>query len=81
MCLGVPARIMEIRGDDPLTRTGKAACGGVIREIHLAGCPDAVVGDYVVVHAGFAISRLSTDEADCVFDYLRAIAATWEQEK
>jgi hydrogenase expression/formation protein HypC len=78
MCLGIPAKLIEVHGDDPLTRTGKASCGGVVREIYLAGCPEAQVGDYVVVHAGFAISRLDVDEANRVFDYLRDIAATSE---
>jgi hydrogenase expression/formation protein HypC len=81
MCLGVPAKVIEISGDDSLMRTGKATCGGIVREIHLAGCPEARVGDYVIVHAGFAISRLDEVEAGHVFNYLREIAADWEQDK
>lgn len=81
MCLGVPAKVIEISGGDPLLRTGKVSCGGIVRQIHLAGCPEVKAGDYVVVHAGFAISRLDEAEAARVFGYLREIAADWEQEK
>ena len=58
-------------GDEPLTRTGKVSFGGVMKEVHLGYVPEAGVGDYVIVHVGFAISRLDEEEALKVFDYLK----------
>jgi hydrogenase expression/formation protein HypC len=71
MCLAVPGRITSISGDDPLLRTGKIDFGGILKEANLAYVPDAGVGDYVIVHVGFAISRLDEAEANQVFEYLR----------
>jgi len=56
MCLAVPTRVVRIAGDE-----GEAEIGGVLRRISLAFAPEARVGDYVLLHAGFAISVL--DEA------------------
>jgi hydrogenase expression/formation protein HypC len=71
MCLAVPGRITSISGDDPLLRTGRIDFGGILKEASLAYVPDASVGDYVIVHVGFAISRLDEAEANQVFEYLR----------
>ncbi len=73
MCLGVPGKIISISGDDPLTRMGKVSFGGILKEVCLAYVPDAQVGDYVIVHVGFAISRLDEQQAQQVFEYLRQI--------
>jgi hydrogenase expression/formation protein HypC len=73
MCLAVPGKIMSITGDDELTRTGKVNFGGIVKEISLALVPEAAVGDYVLVHAGFAINTLDESEADRTFRYLREI--------
>lgn len=56
---------------DPLLRTGKVSFGGVLKEISLAYVPEAKVGDYVVVHVGFALSIVDEAEANQVFEYLR----------
>jgi hydrogenase expression/formation protein HypC len=71
MCLAVPGKITCITGDDPLTRMGKVDFGGVFKETCLAYLPEVKVGDYVVVHVGFAISRVDEEEAIKVFEYLR----------
>jgi hydrogenase expression/formation protein HypC len=71
MCLAVPGKITSISGDDPLTRMGKIDFGGVLKEASLAYVPEAQLGDYVIVHVGFAISRLDEAEANQVFEYLR----------
>ncbi|MCS7337742.1 MAG: HypC/HybG/HupF family hydrogenase formation chaperone [Verrucomicrobiae bacterium] len=73
MCLAVPGKIESIEASDPLTRLGKVNFGGVVREVSLALVPDAQVGDYVVVHAGFAINRLDEAEAQKVFEYIAAL--------
>jgi len=54
-----------------LTRSGRINFGGVIKEANLAYVPEAVTGDYVIVHAGFALSRVDEDEAQKVFEYLK----------
>lgn len=71
MCLAVPGKILSIAGDDALLRTGRVSFGGVVKEVNLAYTPEAGVGDYVIVHVGFAISTLDEAEAHRVFDYLR----------
>lgn len=78
MCLAIPGKIESISGDDPLTRMGRVNFGGVIKEASLACVPDAAIGDYVIVHVGFALSRLDEDEARKVFDYLERMEATGE---
>lgn len=59
MCLAIPARVTQI-GDDDCARV---ELDGVIQEISLALVDDVVVGDYVIVHVGYALSRLDRDEA------------------
>jgi hydrogenase expression/formation protein HypC len=71
MCLAIPGKIVSITNDDPIMRTGKVNFGGILKEVNLAYVPEAEVGDYVVVHVGFALSRLDESEAQQVFDYLR----------
>jgi len=71
MCLAIPGKIESISGDEPLTRMGKVNFGGILKEASLAYVPEAKVGDYVIVHVGFALSRVDEDEAHRVFDYLK----------
>ncbi len=71
MCLAIPGKIASLTGDDPITRTGKIDFGGVLKEASLAYVPEANVGDYVIVHAGFALSRVDEEEANKIFGYLR----------
>ena len=72
MCLGVPGKITEISGNSQLgLPMGKVSFGGVGKEICLAYTPDAQVGDYVIVHAGFALNTIDEDEAMEVFSLLR----------
>jgi hydrogenase expression/formation protein HypC len=71
MCLAIPGKITSVTGDDPLGRMGKVDFGGIQKDVSLACVPEAGVGDYVVVHAGFALSRVDEAEAGAVFEYLR----------
>jgi hydrogenase expression/formation protein HypC len=71
MCLAIPGKIVSIRGEDPLERTGKIDFGGIFKDASLAYVPEAVVGDYVIVHVGFALSRVDEAEAQKIFEYLR----------
>ncbi len=64
MCLAVPAKIISLNSNaDELLQTGFVDFSGVQKEISLAYVPEANVGDYVIVHAGFALSVLDEDEA------------------
>jgi hydrogenase expression/formation protein HypC len=81
MCLAVPGRITSISGEDPLLRTGKIDFGGILKEASLAYVPEAQIGDYVIVHVGFAISRLDEAEANKVFEYLREMEDLSELEE
>ena len=63
MCLAVPGKIVSIEEKDDLLRMGKVDFEGVVKEVSLATVPDAAIGDYVIVHVGFAISKLDEEEA------------------
>jgi hydrogenase expression/formation protein HypC len=80
MCLAVPGKIMSIEGTDPILRSGKVNFGGILKNINLAYVPEAQVGDYVLVHVGFAISTIEEKEAQEVFEYLRKIGELAELE-
>ena len=72
MCLAIPGKVLGIAGDDPLTRTARVDFGGVVKEINLAFTPEARLGDYVLVHVGFAIALIDEEEANRVFELLAA---------
>ena len=73
MCLGVPGKLTEIYESGGL-RMGKVDFGGVTREACLEYLPESQVGEYVVVHVGFAISLLSEEEAAATLAVLREIS-------
>jgi hydrogenase expression/formation protein HypC len=69
MCLAVPGQIVSIAEPPPeqdnaaLFCSGKVSFGGILKDVNLAYVPDAIVGNYVIVHVGFALSILDEDEA------------------
>ena len=63
MCLAVPGQLISISGDD-LLRTGTVSFGGVLKQVSLAYVPDAQIDDYVIVHAGFALTILDPQAAE-----------------
>lgn len=75
MCLAVPGKIVSIAGDDPLMRSGKLNFGGVLKQVSLAYVPEAKVGDYAIVHVGFAISLIDQDEAEQTLADLKQLAS------
>jgi hydrogenase expression/formation protein HypC len=81
MCLAVPGKILNIEGEEPILRTGKVQFGGIVKEVHLAYLPEAKIGDYVIVHVGFAISIVDEREAIRVFEYLKEMEALRESEE
>jgi hydrogenase expression/formation protein HypC len=72
MCLGIPGKVVEIR-DDGALRMARVDFGGVRKEACLAYLPEVGIGDYVIVHVGFAISQLDEDEALKTLELLRMI--------
>lgn len=78
MCLGVPGKIVEVREQDGLPM-GKVEFGGILKEVCLAYTPEAQVGDYVIVHVGFAISRVDEAEAQEIFSYVKEIEQAAEE--
>ena len=89
MCLGIPGRLVEVYQRDGLPM-GKVDFGGIAKETCLAYTPEAEVGQYVIVHVGFAISQVDEAEAQEIFSYLRqmgelegpaANAATSDQDR
>lgn len=80
MCLAVPGRIISIEATDPVLRTGRVDFGGVVKAVNLAYVPDARVGEYVLVHVGFALSTVDEHEARRVFEYLKEMGELAELE-
>lgn len=84
MCLAIPGQIVSVR-DEPasgldagLGRTGRVSFGGVVKEVSLAYVPQAAVGDYVIVHVGFAISVVDEEEAARSLEYARELGELGE---
>jgi len=79
MCLAIPGELVELAEKEGL-RFGKVRFGGISREVCLEYQPDAKVGDFVLVHVGFAISTLNRAEAERTLEVLRQIGQTSELE-
>ena len=77
MCLGIPGEIVDVREDDGL-RVGKVRFAGITRDVCLDYVPDAVTGDFVVVHVGFAISKIDAEEAERSYRILEDLGQTSE---
>lgn len=81
MCLAIPGKILSIEDNESLMRTGKVGFGGVIKDISLAFVPEARLGDYVIVHAGIALTILDEKEAQKTIDDLKQIEKLGSLEK
>ncbi len=73
MCLAVPGVVIEIEGGEPDFRRGSVDFSGVRREVSLAFTPEAKLGDYVLVHAGFALTVIDAQEARITLEELRRL--------
>lgn len=80
MCLGIPGRLTEVYKQDELPM-GKVEFGGILKDVCLAYTPEARVGEYVLVHVGFAISRIDEAEAREIFSYLQQIDQAMAEEE
>ena len=74
MCLGIPGKIIDIYERDGL-RMGKVDFGGIVREACLAYVPEAQVGDYTIIHVGFALNVIDEEEAQQTLALLDEIGA------
>jgi hydrogenase expression/formation protein HypC len=79
MCLGIPGKVAETYQQNDLPMA-KDEFGGIRKEVCLAYVPEAVVGDYVIVHVGFALSRIDEKEAEEIFGYLEQIGEAEKEE-
>ncbi len=77
MCLGIPGKVLAIDTESSLPM-GRVEFGGIGKDVCLAYLPDVQVGDYVLVHVGFAISKIDEQEAEEIFDYIEQIGALSE---
>ncbi|MCL1593276.1 MAG: HypC/HybG/HupF family hydrogenase formation chaperone [Actinomycetia bacterium] len=78
MCLGIPGKVIEITGED-FVRTGKVDFDGIVKEVSLAYVPDVGIGDYVIVHVGFAITQLDEASAHETLALLRQLDVVREE--
>ena len=77
MCLGIPGEILEVRDENGL-RIGKVKFAGITRDVCLDYERDAVPGEFVLVHVGFAISKIDREEAARAYEVLEQLGQTTE---
>ena len=80
MCLGVPGKVISIEPNPMGMAMGRVNFSGITKEVCLAYVPEVQVGDYVIVHVGFAISTVDEDEAQEVFRFLEQMDELGELE-
>lgn len=81
MCLAIPGRIVALDSatTEPLFRTARVDFGGVVKEVSLACVPDATIGEYVLVHAGLALTQLDESAAQQLLQEIAALARDGEE--
>ena len=72
MCLAIPGKILQIEDSDA-GRIGKVEFGGIVRQVNLGFVPEAGVGDFVLVHVGFALSVVDAEEAERTYELLQSM--------
>ena len=72
MCLAVPGKILSVDAQDG-SRTARVQFGGIVRQVRLDFVPEAAVGEFVIVHVGFALSRVDADEAARTLELLQSL--------
>jgi hydrogenase expression/formation protein HypC len=77
MCLAIPMQLIEITGEG----LGKVNSGGVKTDVNIMMIPDARIGDYLIIHAGFGIEVLDKEEAEIRLDLFKELAAATAQEQ
>jgi len=79
MCLGIPGKVVEVFQQDELPM-GKVEFGGILKDVCLVYTPEVKVDEYVLVHVGFAISRIDESEAQEIFSCLKEIEEAMAKE-
>ncbi len=72
MCLAIPGKVIEIEEREGL-RIGKVQFGGIVRQVRFDFVPEVLVGEYVMVHVGFAISVVDAEEAERTYEILQSM--------
>ena len=80
MCLAIPGKLIEITPDAHGVNMGRANFGGIVKQVCLEYTPDVQVGDYVLVHVGFALSKVDEAEAQRTYDALQQLNQLGELE-
>jgi hydrogenase expression/formation protein HypC len=70
MCLAIPGKLLEITDDGSGIRMGRANFGGIVKQVCLEYTPEVTTGDYVLVHVGFALSKVDEEEAERTYKLL-----------
>jgi len=78
VCLAIPGKIVEVLEQGGL-RAARVQFGGIVRQVSLDFVPEAVLGDYVMVHVGFAISRVDAEEAERTYQLLQEMEALQDE--
>jgi hydrogenase expression/formation protein HypC len=71
MCLAIPGKVIEIKPDTQGVRMAKANFGGIVKQVCLEYTPEVAVGDYVLVHVGFTLSKVDEAEAERTYKLLQ----------
>jgi hydrogenase expression/formation protein HypC len=80
MCLAIPGKLIEISQDPQGVKMGKANFGGIVKQVCLEYTPEANAGDYVLVHVGFALSKVNEEEAARTYQLLEEMNQLTELE-
>jgi hydrogenase expression/formation protein HypC len=80
VCLAIPGKLIEVSEDAHGVRMGKANFGGIVKQVCLEYTPEANAGDYVLVHVGFALSKVDEEEADRTYQLLEEMEQLAELE-
>lgn len=80
MCLAIPGKLLSVEGDDPAFRLGRVDFCGINKIVNLMFTPDAEPGDFLLVHVGFAVSRMGEEEAQRTYQDLKQIGALAEED-
>jgi hydrogenase expression/formation protein HypC len=80
MCLAIPGKVLEIQTNEAGVRMGRANFGGIVKQVCLEYTPDVTAGDYVLVHVGFALSKVDEEEAARTYRLLEDLKQLGELE-
>jgi hydrogenase expression/formation protein HypC len=79
MCLAVPGKVISFDKSNPELKMAKVSFGGVLKEVCIQWLPDVKIGDYVLVHVGFALSKVDEKDAEETLKILREISEIEEE--